>query len=201
MATPQEVKNQADLLDLATQYADQIKFIVKQQQEKYTLDEMTVSLSKQLIRNVQSANQAFESSKDVVKEINKNQSELNKVLLQQETIGKGLEDSAKRRILFIQNQEKGLAASKEKLKELRDLEAKGDQNAAAVAKKLAEQIQSRGKSLSTQMQNLSAEERQVVVLGNIAKAYEKNIQLLGEELEEQKDIEAEVKRRQDYLVS
>ena len=97
MATPQEVKNQADLLDLATQYADQIKFIVKQQQEKYTLDEMTVSLSKQLIRNVQSANQAFESSKDVVKEINKNQSELNKVLLQQETIGKGLEDSAKRR--------------------------------------------------------------------------------------------------------
>ena len=72
MAEPSK-KSLSEQLDLATQLADQMKFILKLTKEKGELDNLSAALSREVVKNTQQISKSFESSKDVQKEIVKNQ--------------------------------------------------------------------------------------------------------------------------------
>ena len=169
MAEPSK-KSLSEQLDLATQLADQMKFILKLTKEKGELDNLSATLSKEVVKNTQAISKSFESAKDVQKEITKNQDLQNKLALQRETLEKNIGKEGKKAVQFIRNQEAGLAKDTKKLQELR---AKGLNDEA---NKLAKNLISRNKSLATQMQNLSVEEKQYMILGQQSQVLSQNLE-------------------------
>jgi hypothetical protein len=193
MAEPSK-KSLSEQLDLATQLADQMKFILKLTKEKGELDNLSATLSKEVVKNTQAISKSFESAKDVQKEITKNQDLQNKLALQRETLEKNIGKEGKKAVQFIRNQEAGLAKDTKKLQELR---AKGLNDEA---NKLAKNLISRNKSLATQMQNLSVEEKQYMILGQQSQILSQNLEYLEEELDLQLEIAAEQERRNKNLL-
>jgi hypothetical protein len=171
-----------------------MKFILKLTKEKGELDNLSATLSKEVVKNTQAISKSFESAKDVQKEIVKNQDLQNKLALQRETLEKNIGKEGKKAVQFIRNQEAGLAKDTKKLQELR---AKGLNDEA---NKLAKNLISRNKSLATQMQNLSAEEKQYMILGRQSQILSQNLEYLEDELDLQLEIEAEQERRNQNLL-
>ena len=194
MANEPSKKSLSEQLDLATQLADQMKFILKMTKEKGELDNLSVALSKEVVKNTQAITKSFESAKDVQKEISKNQDIQNKLALQRETLEKNIGKEGKKRTDFIRNQEAGIAKDTKRLQELR---AKGLNDEA---NKLAKNLITRNKSLSTQLQNLTSEEKQYLLLGQQSQILGQNLEYLEEELQLQMEIEAEQERRNQNLL-
>ena len=200
MATPQDVKNQSELLDLATQYADQLKFIVKEQKEKYTLDSLSVSLANQLVKNVQSVNKAYEGTQDVLKEIYKNNTELNKVLLQQQTLEKSIGDEGKKRIEDLKSQEDKVKSLKEQYQQHKKLQEEGGKVSKSTLETLSKQISAEYQSLAAQQQILTSEEKQYMVISNIEQGYRKNLEILDEQMEIERQKEELVRQMETNLI-
>jgi len=193
MAEPSK-KSLSEQLDLATQLADQMKFILKLTKEKGELDNLSAALSREVVKNTQAISKSFESSKDVQKEIVKNQDLQNKLALQRETLEKNIGKEGKKAVQFIRNQEAGITKDTKKLQDLRAKGLNDDAN------KLAKNLISRNKSLATQMQNLTTEEKQYMVLGQQSQIMQQNLDYLEEELMLQIEIEAEQERRNKNLL-
>jgi hypothetical protein len=193
MAEPSK-KSLSEQLDLATQLADQMKFILKLTKEKGELDNLSAALSREVVKNTQQISKSFESSKDVQKEIVKNQDLQNKLALQRETLEKNIGNEGKKAVQFIRNQEAGIAKDTKKLQDLRSKGLNDEAN------KLAKNLMSRNKSLATQMQNLTTEEKQYMVLGQQSQIMQQNLDYLEEELMLQIEIEAEQERRNKNLL-
>ena len=193
MAEPSK-KSLSEQLDLATQLADQMKFILKLTKEKGELDNLSAALSREVVKNTQQISKSFESSKDVQKEIVKNQDLQNKLALQRETLEKNIGKEGKKAVQFIRNQEAGIAKDTKKLQDLRSKGLNDEAN------KLAKNLMSRNKSLATQMQNLTTEEKQYMVLGQQSQIMQQNLDYLEEELMLQIEIEAEQERRNKNLL-
>jgi hypothetical protein len=193
MAEPSK-KSLSEQLDLATQLADQMKFILKLTKEKGELDNLSAALSKEVVKNTQAISKSFESAKDVQREIVKNQDIQNKLALQRETLEKNIGKEGKKAVQFIRNQEAGLARDTKKLQDLRSKGLNDEAN------KLAKNLMSRNKSLATQMQNLTTEEKQYMVLGQQSQILSQNLEYLEEELDLQLEIAAEQERRNQNLL-
>ena len=193
MAEPSK-KSLSEQLDLATQLADQMKFILKLTKEKGELDNLSATLSKEVVKNTQAISKSFESAKDVQKEITKNQDLQNKLALQRETLEKNIGKEGKKAVQFIRNQEAGLAKDTKKLQDLRSKGLNDEAN------KLAKNLISRNKSLATQIQNLSVEEKQYMILGQQSQILSQNLEYLEEELDLQLEIAAEQERRNKNLL-
>jgi hypothetical protein len=193
MAEPSK-KSLSEQLDLATQLADQMKFILKLTKEKGELDNLSAALSREVVKNTQAISKSFESAKDVQREIIKNQDLQNKLALQRETLEKNIGNEGKKAVQFIRNQEAGLAKDTKKLQDLRSKGLNDEAN------KLAKNLISRNKSLATQIQNLSVEEKQYMILGQQSQILSQNLEYLEEELDLQLEIAAEQERRNKNLL-
>jgi len=197
MATNEEIRNKnieesnellSESISLAGQLADKMSFLYKQSKEKYTQDKISLDLTKQAVTLTKNLSSDYSSIKDVEKDIAKNKKLQNEVSRQQLALEKEIGDKGKQRIKFIQNQEKGLANSAKKLAELREKEAAGVTGAKKQADELARQMMTRQKSLLTQKQNLSTEERQYMLLGDTSKVLQQNADYLEEQQRKQENI-------------
>lgn len=179
----------ADQLNLVSQINDKMSFLYKTATDKFTQDKLALDLTKQAVALTKNLTSAYESSKDVQKDIAKNQKLQNEIARVQLNLEKEIGDKGKKRIEFIKNQEKGLAKSNELLKELRKQDELGIKGAKEQADTLAKQIYSRQKSLITQQQNLSLEEKQYMLLQEESKTLQQNNHLLDEQLKTTKNLE------------
>ena len=107
---------------------------------------------------------------------------------------KNIGKEGKKAVQFIRNQEAGIAKDTKKLQDLRSKGLNDEAN------KLAKNLMSRNKSLATQMQNLTTEEKQYMVLGQQSQIMQQNLDYLEEELMLQIEIEAEQERRNKNLL-
>jgi hypothetical protein len=197
MATPEEIRNKniqesnealAESLDLASQLNDKMTFLYKTSKDKFTQDKLALDLTKQAVALTKSLSSEYTSVKDVEKDIAKNRKIQNEISRTQINLEKEIGEQGKKRIQFIKNQETGLNRSKELLKELREKEAAGVKGAKDQADELSRQIMSRQKSLTTQQQNLSVEERQYMLLQETSKNLDQNNEYLKEQLRQQNNL-------------
>ena len=166
----------AESLSLTAKLTDQMQFLYKNSKEKYTQDKLSVDLTKQAVALTKNLSAEYTSLGGVQKDIAKNSKLQNDILIQQKTLESSIGDKGMQRLQFIKNQEKGLSNSNELLKGLREKEAAGVKGAKEQADTLARQIISRRQSLATQIENLTAEERQYQITEETAKALEKNLE-------------------------
>ena len=197
MATPEEIRKinleesneaLAESLSLTAQLSDQMNFLYKTSKDKYTQDKLAVDLTKQAVSLTKNLSSEYNTVKDVEKDIAKNRKLQNEIARTQINLEKEIGKEGIKKLQFIKNQEKGLDNSKELLKGLREKEAAGVKNAKEQADQLSLQIMSRQKSLSTQMENLTAEERQYQLLQETGKTLEENNKYLSEQLRRQNNL-------------
>jgi hypothetical protein len=197
MATPEEIRKinleesneaLAESLSLTAQLSDQMNFLYKTSKDKYTQDKLAVDLTKQAVSLTKNLSSEYNTVKDVEKDIAKNRKLQNEIARTQINLEKEIGKEGIKKLQFIKNQEKGLDNSKELLKGLREKEAAGVKNAKEQADQLSLQIMSRQKSLSTQIENLTAEERQYSLLKETGKALEENNGYLEEQLRRQNNL-------------
>lgn len=197
MATPEEIRNKniqesnealAESLDLASQLNDKMTFLYKTSKDKFTQDKLALDLTKQAVALTKALSSEYTSVKDVEKDIAKNKKLQNEIARTSINLEKEIGEQGKKRVQFIKNQEKGLSRSKDLLKELREKEVLGVKGAKEQADQLSRQIMSRQKSLVTQQQNLSMEERQYMLLQDTSKTLEQNNQHLAEQLNRQNNL-------------
>ena len=175
-------------LNLVSAIQDKMAFLIKSSKDKYTQDKLALDLTRQALSFTKNLTSEYESVKDVEKDIAKQKKLQNEVARQQITLQKEIGAEGQKRIQFIKNQEKGLAKSAEKLAEMRAAEAAGVKGAKEQAEKLAQSLYTRQKSLSTQKENLSAEEKQLMLLDETADALEGNNAHLDEQLRRQTNL-------------
>lgn len=197
MATPEEIRKinleesneaLAESLSLTAKLTDQMQFLYKNSKDKYTQDKLSVDLTKQAVALTKNFSSEYTSIGGVQKDIAKNSKLQNDILIQQKTLESSIGDKGMQRLQFIKNQEKGLSNSNELLKGLREKEAAGVEGAKEDANLLAQQIISRRKSLATQIENLTAEERQYSLLKETGEALEENSEYLEEQLQRQNNL-------------
>lgn len=176
-------------LNLVGQIQDKMSFLLKTQQDVFTQDRQSLSLVKEAYAITKQMTSEYTSSKDVQKDIAKNQKLQNQIARQQLNLEKEVGAEGKKRIQFIANQAKGLDESRKKLAELRAAEDAGVVTAKAQADELSKQIFYRQQSLVTQQQNLSNEEKQLQLLQQTTSVLQSNAEILEEEAERTKVLE------------
>lgn len=197
MATPEEIRRRnleasnealSESINLAAQLNDKMSFLYKMAKEKFTQDKLSLDLTKQTVTLTKNLSAEYNSVKQVERDIAKNKKLQADVARQQLNLEKEIGEEGKKRIQFVRNQERGLSKSKEILKELREKEAAGVKDAKKQAEELAKQIIARQKSLSTQMQNLTFEEKQYMMLQDSSGVLEENNEYLVEQLRLQNNL-------------
>jgi len=197
MATPEEIRKRnleasnealSESVNLAAQLNDKMSFLYKMAKDKFTQDKLSLDLTKQTVALTKNLSAEYDSVKAVEKDIAKNKKLQNDIARQQLNLEKEIGEEGKKRIQFVKNQEKGLSKSNELLKELREKEAAGVKGAKAQADALNQQIIARQKSLSTQMQNLTFEEKQFMMMQDASGVLEENNEYLKEQLRLQNNL-------------
>jgi len=197
MATPEEIRKRnleasnealSESVNLAAQLNDKMSFLYKMAKDKFTQDKLSLDLTKQTVALTKNLSAEYDSVKAVEKDIAKNKKLQNDIARQQLNLEKEIGEEGKKRIQFVRNQEKGLSKSNELLKELREKEAAGVKGAKAQADALNQQIIARQKSLSTQMQNLTFEEKQFMMMQDASGVLEENNKYLEEQLRLQNNL-------------
>ena len=150
--------------NLATQLADKLKFVNSLLEQKGTLDDEALKRAKELVSTVGKLKGEYNTTKDIQNDAAKVADKLATTQNTISAISQNLTRSDRQRVQFILNQEKGLQSSRDQLAQLRKDEEAGIQGAGDAADALAAQIRGREKALVTQTQNLSAEEKQLVIL-------------------------------------
>ena len=206
MATPEEIRRRnleasnealSESVNLAAQLNDKMSFLYKMAKDKFTQDKLSLDLTKQTVALTKNLSAEYDSVKAVEKDIAKNKKLQNDIARQQLNLEKEIGEEGKKRIQFVRNQEKGLSKSNELLKELREKEAAGVKGAKAQADALNQQIIARQKSLSTQMQNLTFEEKQFMMMQDASGVLEEN----NEYLEEQLRLQTNLAKSQGLITS
>jgi len=206
MATPEEIRRRnleasnealSESVNLAAQLNDKMSFLYKMAKDKFTQDKLSLDLTKQTVTLTKNLSAEYDSVKAVEKDIAKNKKLQNDIARQQLNLEKEIGEEGKKRIQFVRNQEKGLSKSNELLKELREKEAAGVKGAKAQADALNQQIIARQKSLSTQMQNLTFEEKQFMMMQDASGVLEEN----NEYLEEQLRLQTNLAKSQGLITS
>ena len=173
MASKEEIQKQnieesnkllAEQLNLVSKIQDKMAFLIKTSSNKLTQDKLALNLTKDAVSLTKSLASEYDSVKKVEKDIAKNKKLENDIARTQLNLEKNIGNIGKQRIQFIKNQESGLNKSKEILEDLRKQEALGVIGAKAKADALGQQIYAREKGLATQIQNLSAEEKEYMLL-------------------------------------
>ena len=175
-------------LNLVSDIQDKMAFLIKSSKDKYTQDKLALDLTRQAVSFTQKLTSEYDSIKDVEKDIAKQKKIQNEVARTQITLTKEIGKEGVKRLQFITNQEKGLTKSAQKLAEMRAAEAAGVKGAKESADKLSQSLYSRTKSLATQKENLSAEEKQLMLLNETADALEGNNAHLDEQLRRQTNL-------------
>jgi phosphoglycolate phosphatase-like HAD superfamily hydrolase len=197
MATSEEIRRKnleasnealSESVNLAAQLNDKMTFLYKMSKEKFTQDKLSLDLTKQTVALTKSLTSNYDSVKQVERDIAKNKKIQNDIARQQLNLEKEIGEEGKKRIQFIKNQEKGLSKSRDILKELREKEAAGVLGAKKHADELARQVMARQKSLNTQMQNLTFEEKQYMMLQGTSEVLEENNEYLVEQLRLQNNL-------------
>ena len=197
MATPEEIRKRnleasnealSESINLASQLNDKMAFLYKMSKEKFTQDKLSLDLTRQTVNLTKNLSSEYDSVKQVERDISKNKKIQNDIVRQQLNLEKEIGNEGKKRIQFVRNQEKGLSKSRDILKELREKEAAGDTIAKRAANTLQVQLRARQKSLNTQMQNLTFEEKQYMMLQNASGVLEENNEYLVEQLRLQNNL-------------
>ena len=197
MATPEEIRKRnleasnealSESINLASQLNDKMAFLYKMSKEKFTQDKLSLDLTRQTVNLTKNLSSEYDSVKQVERDIAKNKKIQNDIVRQQLNLEKEIGNEGKKRIQFVRNQEKGLSKSRDILKELREKEAAGDTIAKRAANTLQVQLRARQKSLNTQMQNLTFEEKQYMMLQNASGVLEENNEYLTEQLRLQNNL-------------
>lgn len=175
--------------NLATQLADKLKFVNSLLEQKGTLDDEALKRAKELVSTVGKLKGEYNTTKDIQNDAAKVADKLATTQNTISAISQNLTRSDRQRVQFILNQEKGLQSSRDQLAQLRKDEEAGIQGAGDAANALAAQIRSREKALVTQTQNLSAEEKQLVILKQQQALYGEINQHLEEETQRLGNIE------------
>ena len=175
MATPEEIRKKnleasnealSESINLASQLNDKMSFLYKMAKEKFTQDKLSLDLTKQTVALTKNLSAEYDSVKQVERDIAKNKKLQNDIARQQLSLEKEIGEEGKRRIQYVQGREKSLTRSNEILKQLREKEAAGVAGAKEQANRLAQQILARKEALNTQIQNLTFEEKQYMMLQN-----------------------------------
>jgi len=197
MATSEEIRKKnleasnealSESINLASQLNDRMSFLYKIAKEKFTQDKLSLDLTKQTVALTKNLSAEYNSVKQVEKDIAKNKKLQNDITRQQLSLEKEIGEEGKRRIQYVQGREKSLARSNEILKQLREKEAAGVVGAKEQANRLAQQVLARKEALNTQMQNLTFEEKQYMMLQNASGVLEENNEYLNEQLRLQTNL-------------
>ena len=197
MATPEEIRRRnleasnealSESINLASQLNDKMSFLYKMAKEKFTQDKLSLDLTKQTVALTKNLSAEYDSVKQVERDIAKNKKLQNDIARQQLSLEKEIGEEGKRRIQYVQGREKSLTRSNEILKQLREKEAAGVAGAKEQANRLAQQILARKEALNTQIQNLTFEEKQYMMLQNASGVLEENNEYLNEQLRLQNNL-------------
>jgi hypothetical protein len=197
MATPEEIRKKnleasnealSESINLASQLNDKMSFLYKMAKEKFTQDKLSLDLTKQTVALTKNLSAEYDSVKQVERDIAKNKKLQNDIARQQLSLEKEIGEEGKRRIQYVQGREKSLTRSNEILKQLREKEAAGVAGAKEQANRLAQQILARKEALNTQIQNLTFEEKQYMMLQNASGVLEENNEYLNEQLRLQNNL-------------
>jgi hypothetical protein len=197
MATPEEIRRRnleasnealSESINLASQLNDKMSFLYKMAKEKFTQDKLSLDLTKQTVALTKNLSAEYDSVKQVERDIAKNKKLQNDIARQQLSLEKEIGEEGKRRIQYVQGREKSLTRSNEILKQLREKEAAGVAGAKEQANRLAQQILARKEALNTQIQNLTFEEKQYMMLQNASGVLEENNEYLEEQLRLQNNL-------------
>jgi hypothetical protein len=197
MATPEEIRRRnleasnealSESINLASQLNDKMSFLYKMAKEKFTQDKLSLDLTKQTVALTKNLSAEYDSVKQVERDIAKNKKLQNDIARQQLSLEKEIGEEGKRRIQYVQGREKSLTRSNEILKQLREKEAAGVAGAKEQANRLAQQILARKEALNTQIQNLTFEEKQYMMLQNASGVLEENNEHLNEQLRLQNNL-------------
>jgi hypothetical protein len=197
MATPEEIRKKnleasnealSESINLASQLNDKMSFLYKMAKEKFTQDKLSLDLTKQTVALTKNLSAEYDSVKQVERDIAKNKKLQNDIARQQLSLEKEIGEEGKRRIQYVQGREKSLTRSNEILKQLREKEAAGVAGAKEQANRLAQQIIARKEALNTQIQNLTFEEKQYMMLQNASGVLEENNEYLNEQLRLQNNL-------------
>lgn len=197
MASKEEIQKQnieesnkllAEQLNLVSKIQDKMAFLIKTSSNKLTQDKLALNLTKDAVSLTKSLASEYDSVKKVEKDIAKNKKLENDIARTQLNLEKNIGDIGKQRIQFIKNQESGLNKSKEILEDLRKQETLGVIGAKAKADALGQQIYAREKGLATQIQNLSVEEKEHMLLSDTSKILKENSKYLAEQLRRQENL-------------
>jgi len=197
MATPEEIRKKnleasnealSESINLASQLNDKMAFLYKMSKEKFTQDKLSLDLTKQTVTLTKNLSSQYDSIKQVEKDIAKNKKLQNDIARQQLSLEKVIGEEGKRRIQYVQGREKSLTRSNEILKQLREKEAAGVAGAKEQANRLAQQVLARKEALNIQMQNLTFEEKQYMMLQESSGVLEENNEYLAEQLRLQNNL-------------
>ena len=197
MATPEEIRRRSleasnealsESINLASQLNDKMSFLYKMAKEKFTQDKLSLDLTKQTVTLTKNLSAEYDSVKQVERDIAKNKKLQNDIARQQLSLEKEIGEEGKRRIQYVQGREKSLTRSNEILKQLREKEAAGVAGAKEQANRLAQQVLARKEALNTQIQNLTFEEKQYMMLQNASGVLEENNEYLNEQLRLQNNL-------------
>jgi len=197
MATPEEIRKKnleasnealSESINLASQLNDKMSFLYKMAKEKFTQDKLSLDLTKQTVTLTKNLSSQYDSIKQVEKDIASNKKLQNNIARQQLSLEKEIGEEGKRRIQYVQGREKSLTRSNEILKQLREKEAAGVAGAKEQANRLAQQVLARKEALNIQMQNLTFEEKQYMMLQESSGVLEENNEYLAEQLRLQNNL-------------
>ena len=181
-------KSLSEQINLVSDLNDRMALLVKNAKEKFTQDKLSENLTKKAVTLTQSLLSEYNSIKDVEKDIAKNQKLQNDVARQQLSLEKTIGEEGKERIKAIKSQSSNLSENKKILEDLRKQEELGIKGAAKKAKALAQQVYEDQKSLLYNQENLSIEEKQLMILEETSQVLQGNNDFLKTQLEYQENL-------------
>ncbi len=177
-ATKENNQLLSEQINLVSDLNDRMALLVKNAKDKFTQDKLSADLTKKAVSLTQSLSSEYNTLKDVEKDITRNKKLQNDVARQQLSLEKTIGEEGKERIKAIKSQSSNLSENKKILEDLRKQEELGIKGAAKKAKALAQQVYEQQKSLSYDQENLSIEEKQLMILEETAQTLQGNNELL-----------------------
>jgi phage-related protein len=178
----------SDQINLVAQLNDRLKDLLGPSKERNTLDNLSLQITKEAIRNTKSLKSEYNSVEEIAKERNKqlnNEQSIQKQILAATKEGG---EAAAKEVEIFKAREASLAKSAEKLAKAQQQEALGVKG----AKELVEQAEALYKKKQAQFDisasNLSKQAEEIVYLEQAKKIQEENIKYLDQELQKQENI-------------